>query len=1302
MDLRCYINGKEYNVVQGATFSEEYNETLDSGTIILDNVERIEDLNPYDDVFVYDNDSNPFKGYTPKAEYRLMSIDSKTDLTEKKLYFKKEDLDEIIDASYGMPMEKMQHIELFKVLDTIGDPIPTYARGFYLSLDNKIHLTFLLALDEITVTLAQDAIETDYYSFYFGDLLNGYLYAGNCVMKVNMMYNPKPEFYKHLLVYQFSEERLNPTGDLYKYKIELCSETKKLEKIQLPNISITQPLNNENKRSVYDYAKQYVDLYNVQFKLATSNSSWVYQKKYQLDSSIEEIFKDVYCPDLSLDNPSLRDVLQQLFLTKDRIPYVKDDVIYSLDISATNGEFDTNGVYSIYGSKTLENYDTSLKRTYSNALSGTNTAKRVEYLGFRNSDNTLMTIGNMRVETKYPIYKINKFYMCYYKKASIYKLENGKQVYSRDMVFLCKQDITDLVKLEEERQVLSEDWTDFNENVPSGANCIEEMAKYKLCTVGYSIGGNVISGWGTMYKYPRYWWDVSKSYLENIFTIVDKNLPYGIYTYGYISKSLKEGEFMSTTSPSNQLDNLITPFSGASRLKSFFFEVDYEAFYNGTIITSKDVDKDDIVANDNSSTSLTLLEKDGLFQKEKANRFGNMGYSIRANYKSINEVQKLGSIYEDDVIIYSREIQIWNNIIKASYQGTKDYVLKNYYTSVFSKIRPFALMNYNQSITRAENRKVYILLSKKNLYFEMPNYAKIAETIFSLNSFSVKQDYPVDFFEFSDGTHIDEIISFAEPSEQLKSIDRYEFNDKINYGYIVYNNAKYVADVNTFVSGYSLCFNVAMTDNISMGNYIKVASPEMNSVITSADDDYTGSVQDFYPVVDSQKTGFTNEMGFYVSNVPVEEDFYDFVMEKYSGIENDLYKNIFALPKLESDLENEKNIIGKEMEICKDNKEVIDMTYQIEAYTNDSDIFFSEWMLKLSDLNGVYNKVSQNYVVKDVSTYGSSIDIYYGNMQPRNSNKYEPVVLLRILKTAFSSLKENQNVSGTHTWNKKGTITPDIWFDDYTVSLDLTFNRFILVSSTTIGIESYFVKKIKNGIFGKEKKYAGINQYYLTAITSLGNLELDNENYYYFANINWQGGSIGYMPNVGSNFELMNCTDGNKILYDANVNWNYFSEDALLVSVEEGQSKLYEQNIYVLTSQYEIKKSLVYETKTGLERVYGGKIEEVITTEILINEKEPTVYSPIAIKINLSKLSYTSDKSVQVWFANENAFHFVFGVNLTDEDWAKGYVLVYLSELSRKDKRVYGLNRLPVGEIANYASEDNEFVYGARQQYVLK
>ena len=147
MKLYCVINGKKYDIVEGATFAEEYNETLDSGTIMLDQVPKIENLEPFDDVYIYD-----------------------------------------------------------------------------------------------TETEGQN-------------------------------------FYKHMLVDSFNEELNNVRFKHYKYKINLFSETKKLEKVVLPNISITQPVDKTRRRSVWEYLNVYLDLYSPKIKII-NGSSWKYEKKY--------------------------------------------------------------------------------------------------------------------------------------------------------------------------------------------------------------------------------------------------------------------------------------------------------------------------------------------------------------------------------------------------------------------------------------------------------------------------------------------------------------------------------------------------------------------------------------------------------------------------------------------------------------------------------------------------------------------------------------------------------------------------------------------------------------------------------------------------------------------------------------------------------------------------------------------------------------------------------------------------------------------------------------------------------------
>lgn len=1294
MNLKCNIKGKEYDLVQGVTLTEEYNETLDSASIIVDGIEKIEDLQPYDDVFIYEG---TFNGYSNRdTAIRSFYFLNTSNYVE----FNAQEIEEIFKTNKSKIVS--QSIDANYQDNTVS--VFSTATNVQLSYDESTQL-YYISYGSIPRKKVQLISVGDKLRFEFGDYFSAFIMKSAFITMTSEAV-VTPTFYKHFLVYQFSEERLNPVGNAYKYVIELCSETKKLETIQLPNVSITQPLDVASRRSVYDYIEQYLNLYNPTIKVATSENTWGYQGKYTLDTTLKDIYGKTYCPDFSLDNPSLRDVYAQLFLTKDRIPYVKDDKIYALDITARTGDFSTDNVTSIKGSRSYENHADNLKRTYSNALSGRNTCKRLEYLGFRNNSNALMTLSNMQIETQFPIYKINKIYMCYYKKAHIYKDvtdSDGVTTATKvgDKVFLCKQDITPLVKLEQERQVLSQDWNNFNDDPPSGSNCIEEMAKYKLCTVGYSIGGTTISGWGTQYKYPKGWWDITVSYIENIFKIIDRNIPFGIYTYGYVASNLGEGEYIFLDAKENPLDNLVTPFSGSSRLKSFFFTIDYEGFYNGTILTSKDVSRDDIVINDNSSSSLTLLEKDGLFQKEKANRFGNMAYTIEAIYNDVSEVQELGSVYDDDVIIYHREYSIFNRYVKALYYGTKDYVLKNYYTSVYAKHRPFALMDYSESIKRAENRKMYILIAKNKLYYED----------------NVKgQTLPISFTGFSP-FYLSNLMSFYKPTPLAQSIDRLNFDNKINYGFIEYGAYKYASDVNTFVSGYSLCFNLAMTDNISAGNYIKIPSPDINATILQpTDDDYTGSIQDFYPIVDSTSTGFTATMGFYVCHVNQNTNFNDVVFDYKSGIENTLYNNIFNLPKLPT-IVSATNLIGSTSYICKDNKEVIDMTYQIEPYTNDEDVLFSEWLMKLSDLNGVYNKVAEDYTVEDIEGAQLKADIYYGTAVNYTSgssggiNYLMPVFILKIATTTFANLAVGTRVNAIHSWSSSqfGSNTSN-WFRDVNISYTVNMQEIVSVASDKIGIKCYVQTTIRHGLWGGQSESASTVVLYLSKFTTLGDLNVasDTANYYFtdieitkltysiISLINGCNATTGFFSDGHTYVSTISNLDDGKLL-----------KDSFLISKVGGATKTYTKNMFIRQNTEAMKKTLIYNDYKENEITFTNlKITNVITEVLYDTSKATKITHSLAsiIRVDLSAFSRNA-KAIEFWYKEEienstPIYHFVFGVNVTTRDFVRGYVDIYLSSISKKDTRVFGANHLEVGEALNYREGGQK--YGERQYYVVK
>ena len=1135
----------------------------------------------------------------------------------------------------------------------------------------------------------------------------------------------KCSFYKHFLVDQYQKEHLNFNDDtLYKYTIQLFSETKGLETIQLPNISITQPLNIDKKISIYKYLQQYIDMYSPKIKVAKNDKEWEYKNKYKLSSDVVDImfetdtkmydvFGKSYSPDFSLNNPNLKDVLSKLMLVKDRIPYVYNNVIYALDITKRREkpfDFSSGEFGFVTSSQTSQNYCDNLKRTYMNALGQPNTCKSIEYIGFRNSDTPLMKISDLRIETRFPIYKINKVYMCYYKIGSITNLSGAFTDEYR--TFLCKQDITSLVKMNSERNLLSQDWDDFTNEKP---NNIEELSKYKLATVGYDIGSNYITGWGTQYTYPRGWWDTTATYIENIFKFVDLATPYGIYDYDYVSNNItgKERLFYSEN---GSLNCVVSPYSNDSlKLKSFFFIVEYDGFYNGTVITTKDGAESDITINDNQSNSLALLEEDGLAQKEKINRFGNANFIITARYKNINDLQDLGTVYKDDIIIYHREYTIFANYILCTYYGMKDYVLKNYFTSVYAKHRPYNLMSYGESVYRSENKKVFLLLSKNAQYFENENI--------SLN-----------FKNFNDG-HVNKIFSCFKENEHPTVIDNFIQNDNINSGYLIFyqkdgTEEKFSTDINTFVSGNSMCFNLKMYDNVSMGLYIKKSEPfesddyekrdEQNNVIDylnwiiKPEETYSGSLQDWYMNVDDVETGFAKKIGFYVEHVDQSENILDEVIsntdkqELKKSIVNIYKDKIFKIPFLPSPKQKSNNI-GNVYEINKDNKELIDMTFQLEPIVQDENIMFSPWFMKLSDLQGIYNKFSTTFEVKN-SRYNSGVfQVAESTLENTGASvvSLATTLLINLIidKKFQDEIKDDKKINTIFEFG--GNKFPDD-FEGYVASYKFKCKKIEKVEKNELGeIEKIEISGTQ--IITRKKGFWGpLVDYSKETIITFTNMKNDEvygdrvpEDKIYLCNCYFKpfeaGGIISYDSYY--NNEITYDNDIRDLSTDSVTNFKYFKSTLdtnfplfnesnsnikpFYIGTDLSLTKTYKKNMYIVISDEKLKKTLVYdELKENEINLTDKDIKDIFSIE---NNGDISY-----IKVNLENVD-ESKKSIQYWFFDEksNSYKFVFGVNLKLNDFDKKEIKIYISQLSTMNKKVYNQNHQLIGEMKNsYTTEE--------------
>lgn len=897
MNLTVRINGKEYRneCVQGVTFSEEYNETLDSGSIRLTHILKLKNLRPYDDVYIYDSKFDEYSFKNHLVENQDPSVVS------------------------------------------FNDQVLKWKKG--------------------------------------GNLHNGIIYDENGE------YVSGQPFYRHLLIDQFAENVIklgdgkddsNPS--IYSYFIELFSETKRLETIQLPNVKVTQPLVFSQKKTIAEYLQKYINQYSPKVYVANSNGRYEEGKKYILDPNITAVgskhkLANTICPDFAKQNANLRDVLSTLMITCDMIPYVKDDVVYAKDISSTTGSFDIakmqedGKINFINGSMQSTDYYNTLRREYGNAISEEGTTNFIEQLGFRSPDKAIMALSDIELTLSHPIYKMKKIYMCYYKRADI-AIGN---IINKKVALFIKQDITPLIKLDSEWQVLNQDWRNLN-NVTN----IEELSKYKLATIPYSIGSKKIGGWG--FSYTEY--DDShitifkneRTYLQNILIALDNFTPYGINDEKYyIEEYLKKYHdtyrnytvddcniAISTISDNNlNLNEIITPVGisveGPVKLKGLTFEIEYTGFYSGAIKQNKLVFDKELCQNDNVGTSLTILEKDGEHQKSKIDRIGNKQFSFKGRYSDVKEVLDLGnttSIDDDEnIIIYRRQYNIFNNMVEANYAAIQNYVLKNYFTSVYAKYRTYQLMPPAESLKRADNIQDYFIFSTKEKYYSKNTIG--VESIKKLFSAWVNNDGNL----------------------KKEDINVCIFN---NRGQSVF------LPIMSFVSGGSFCLNFLMPDNISGGDYVTQWVSDYKPLVLSPsnEEDYVkGMQQQWISLVDSNETGKIEQATIQLENrhklgdnavkLTPENSNEDTV----NAIDTDFLVLAGDLPKRNhqreerSGFENNFNIT-QTIKFEKENSEVLDVTYQITPISIDEDFKFSDWMLKLSDMLGQYPKYKEEYEEK--------------------------------------------------------------------------------------------------------------------------------------------------------------------------------------------------------------------------------------------------------------------------------------------------------------------------------------------------
>ncbi len=486
------------------------------------------------------------------------------------------------------------------------------------------------------------------------------------------IYKNNNDFWKYMCVDTYTRVMSSVKPKIYRYEITLFSETKQLEGIILPNLKITKLWN--IRRNIYNYINQYMSEYCPKIRVS-STSSWSGNIDYKwkwteaLDDEHELLsnkFSDE-CPEMQWNTPTLREVLNDLMMVKDCIPIIKNGILSYMDLTQTKDDVseDTH-INSITTSKSSEDYVSELQVNLVNVTNNienvNNFVTLTEYKTFSVQDNeVILTDSNLFLRTDYPIYKLKKLIMCFTARGD---------TATDGVIEWVEFDLCSIQGLVSEYQEWVTKYITYNTAAP---NNLVQFADSQTWSLYYKRNTREIGNFSSKAKF----------FFLSDFLI--EELPDRIVKYLY-----------------PQVTRVIKP-----KYYQLLFKVEYETLEGCLFRASKNdnVEHDRIVI-DNQTNSYADSYNQGFLEYQKANRLGNEQLQINARYLPTDALMQIGDVYEDSVI-YQCQYQYFKNHVEVNALATKNYILREYFTGVKSKIRSWAVVTGSEALVRHDLQKFY-------------------------------------------------------------------------------------------------------------------------------------------------------------------------------------------------------------------------------------------------------------------------------------------------------------------------------------------------------------------------------------------------------------------------------------------------------------------------------------------------------------------------------------------------------------------------------------------------------------------
>ena len=777
---------------------------------------------------------------------------------------------------------------------------------------------------------------------------------------------------KYFCVDTYTEMMLCVNPVLYKYEIHFFSLTKLLENTVLPNLKITKNYD-VSPRSVFYYINQYMSEYCPQVRIRQRGGTtyneykWIPKIHWNTQELIDKFSME--CPEMQWNTPTLREVLNDLMMVADCIPTVKinyyllsgdimkGQILSFLDLTATpetNPEHladvttDTHINY-VSRSKSSEDYvselQVKLENVTNNVENVNNIVTRAEYVPFDlPQDEATLTTDNILLKTKYPIYKLKSLKIMF-PGALLDDQSNWNQAW-------CETDLMtyDLVA-EYQNWIIKK--IKYNSSAPSS---LFEFRDYQNWTLYYTRGTNEI----------RNWQDTTKKYIW--FTQV---------LWQVICQKI--------------IATQIEPPVGNAQLPAppqwynVFFKVEYETLEGCLFRASKnDIQDNEGLVNertiiDNQTNSYVDSYSQGFLEYQKANRLGNEQIQINARYESdyTGHMIRIGDVY-DDSVVYQVQYQYFKNHIEVNAIATKNYILREYFTGVKSKIRSWKVVSGNEALTRHDVIKYYCEFSYEK-YIESHGLERLAT-----NDIALYLSSPVLSYESAP-------LKYAYVRTEGSS-DYYPalYDDSYTF---------YLVDLMTRVVGNSLVLTFAFDDNCLAGKgYATTLNSSGDGTIQESDIDggaggvsiKTSALLDGkgvatynYKYTDDDGENYYTQVifasGVKVGSNPAYDDakvgdnwFDDDSPNDVTMTSNCFIWGIYQRPRVfphnlkwdygegYEELDYNYEVFRTECELHKDSQEITNLSTQLEFCTETRDISVGkQWLTRQQAVNTeLYNDVS--------------------------------------------------------------------------------------------------------------------------------------------------------------------------------------------------------------------------------------------------------------------------------------------------------------------------------------------------------